>query len=69
MEASRSQFACANPEKSSKTKQRLAKIITEEEEKLQFNKSKAMPAPPRKIVSKHALTFCVALWDVVVWLR
>ncbi|KAI0218459.1 Cilia- and flagella-associated protein 99 [Lamellibrachia satsuma] len=49
MEASRSQFACANPEKSSKTKQRLAKIITEEEEKLQFNKSKAMPAPPRKI--------------------
>ena len=50
MEASRSQFACANPEKSAKTKQRLAKIITEEEQKLQFNKSKAMPAPPRKIV-------------------
>ncbi|KAK2169827.1 hypothetical protein NP493_1173g00013 [Ridgeia piscesae] len=49
MEASRSQFACANPEKSAKTKQRLAKIITEEEQKLQFNKSKAMPAPPRKI--------------------
>ena len=50
MEASRSQFACANPEKSAKTKQRLARIITEEEQKLQFNRSKAMPAPPRKIV-------------------
>ena len=65
MEASRSQFACANPEKSAKTKQRLAKIITEEEQKLQFNRSKAMPAPPRKIVRTTLSCFmrCVALWE------
>ena len=69
MEASRSQFACANPEKSSKTKQRLAKIIADEDEKLLFNKSKALPAPPRKIVSVHSLTFSVALWVIVRWLR
>ncbi|KAL3864337.1 hypothetical protein ACJMK2_006028, partial [Sinanodonta woodiana] len=45
MEASRHQFACANPEKSQKTKEIMNKIITEGEAKLDFDRPKANTAP------------------------
>ncbi|KAK3590166.1 hypothetical protein CHS0354_041220 [Potamilus streckersoni] len=45
MEASRQQFACANPEKSQKTKEIMNKIITEGQAQLDFNRQKANTAP------------------------
>ncbi|KAK3094329.1 hypothetical protein FSP39_000366 [Pinctada imbricata] len=45
MEASRLQFACANPEKSQKTKEILNNIISEENGKLEFDRHKANPPP------------------------
>ncbi|XP_061186311.1 cilia- and flagella-associated protein 99-like isoform X2 [Saccostrea echinata] len=45
MEASRIQFACANPEKSQKTKEILNNIISEEEAKLEFEKHRANRPP------------------------
>ena len=45
MEASRKQLACANPEKSEKTKQKLRSIIADEDSKIDFNKTKANPLP------------------------
>ena len=45
MDASRKQFACANPEKSQKTKNKLNNIIQEEENKLDFDRSKTNPVP------------------------
>ena len=45
MESSRHQFACANPEKSHKTKEKLMNIVMSEEAKLEFDKKKALPKP------------------------
>ncbi|XP_022343302.2 cilia- and flagella-associated protein 99-like isoform X1 [Crassostrea virginica] len=45
MEASRIQFACANPEKSQKTKEILTNIVSEEESKLEFERHRANPPP------------------------
>ncbi|XP_053407341.1 cilia- and flagella-associated protein 99-like isoform X2 [Mercenaria mercenaria] len=45
MEASRKQFACANPEKSQKTKEKIHNILTEEENKLDFDRPKTNKAP------------------------
>ena len=45
MDASRKQFACANPEKSQKTKTKLHNIIQEEENKLDFDRMKTNPVP------------------------
>ncbi|XP_023933113.1 cilia- and flagella-associated protein 99 isoform X2 [Lingula anatina] len=45
MESSRYQFACANPEKSDKTRHRLQSILAEQESKLEFDKHKANPLP------------------------
>jgi len=45
MEASRLQFACANPEKSDKTKEIVQNIISEEEAKLEFERHRANPKP------------------------
>jgi hypothetical protein len=45
MEASRRQFACANPEKSKKTKEKIQNILDEEENKLEFDKPKSNKAP------------------------
>ena len=45
MDASRRQFACANPEKSQKTKNRLNTIIQDEERKLDFDRAKTNPVP------------------------
>ncbi|XP_046574848.1 cilia- and flagella-associated protein 99-like [Haliotis rubra] len=45
MEASRIQFACANPEKSQKAKEVLNNIMSEEDGKLDFDKHKAHPVP------------------------
>ncbi|XP_041371252.1 cilia- and flagella-associated protein 99-like isoform X2 [Gigantopelta aegis] len=45
MESSRYQFACANPEKSNKTKEKLHNIVMKEESKLEFDKKKALPKP------------------------
>lgn len=45
MEASRIQFACANPEKTEKTKEILNNIISEDEAKLDFEKHRAKPKP------------------------
>lgn len=45
MDASRRQFACANPEKSKKTKEKIQSIISEEENKLDFDKPKTNKAP------------------------
>lgn len=50
MEASRIQFACANPEKSQKTKEILTNIVSEEESKLEFERHRANP-PPSFLVS------------------
>ena len=51
MDASRQQFACANPEKSDKTKTRISEIIQENESKLEFNKTKSHPLPHSILVS------------------
>ncbi|XP_052227633.1 cilia- and flagella-associated protein 99-like isoform X1 [Dreissena polymorpha] len=45
MEASRKQFACANPEKSQKTKEKIQRILTEEESKLDFDRPKTNKVP------------------------
>lgn len=45
MDASRKQFACANPEKSQKTKSKLNSIIQDEEKKLDFDRAKTNPVP------------------------
>lgn len=45
MEASRLQYACANPNKSQKTKEIISNIIYEEESKIDFEKHKANPTP------------------------
>ncbi|XP_071493877.1 cilia- and flagella-associated protein 99-like [Diadema antillarum] len=48
--AAKSQFSCANTEKSEKTRVRQAAILQEEESKLQFNKVKARK-PPQSVTS------------------
>ncbi|KAL4232291.1 Cilia- and flagella-associated protein 99 [Mactra antiquata] len=45
MDASRRQFACANAEKSEKTREKIRQIISEEENKLDFNRPKTNKAP------------------------
>ena len=45
MDASRRQFACANPEKSQKTKNKLNTILQDEERKLDFDRAKTNPVP------------------------
>lgn len=45
MEASRKQFACANPEKSKKTKEKIQQILYDEEKKLDFDKPKTNKVP------------------------
>ncbi|XP_056410939.1 cilia- and flagella-associated protein 99 isoform X2 [Hyla sarda] len=49
IEANMEQFYCANPEKSEKTKRVLSEIMKEENNKLAFNKTKAQPAPVKKV--------------------
>lgn len=51
MGASKSQFACANPSKSSKTERKLDHIRQEEDKKLQFDSHKAKPLPKEVMVS------------------
>ncbi|XP_070540652.1 cilia- and flagella-associated protein 99-like [Ptychodera flava] len=46
LESSKSQFSCANAEKSEKAKNRLAKIVYEQDSKLNFEKNRARPLPP-----------------------
>ncbi|XP_050399587.1 cilia- and flagella-associated protein 99 [Patella vulgata] len=46
MEASRMQFACANTEKSEKTKEIMSNIMAEQDAKLDFDKNKINRAPP-----------------------
>ena len=45
MEASKTQFACANPEKSEKTKQIIQAIVQDENSKVDVNKVKARNVP------------------------
>ncbi|WAR22532.1 CFA99-like protein [Mya arenaria] len=45
MDASRKQFACANPEKSLKTKEKIQRILDEADQKLEFDKPKTNKAP------------------------
>lgn len=45
MEASRRQFACANAEKSQKTKEKIQNILSEEDAKLDFDRPKTNKAP------------------------
>lgn len=45
MEASRLQFACANPEKSDKAREIINNIISEEENKMDFQRHRARPTP------------------------
>ena len=51
MEASRLQFACANPERSEKTQKKLQSIMAEEENKLDFDRHKSHPVPNGMLVS------------------
>ncbi|GFS20020.1 cilia- and flagella-associated protein 99-like [Elysia marginata] len=48
MEASKTQFACANPEKSEKTKQIIQAIVEDENSKVDVNKVKARNVPDFK---------------------
>lgn len=48
MEASKTQFACANPEKSEKTKQIIQAIVQDENSKVDVNKIKARNVPDFK---------------------
>lgn len=50
MEASKLQFACANPEKSNKTKQRIRDIVVKEESQLDFERHKSNPVPHGMLV-------------------
>ncbi|XP_077992467.1 cilia- and flagella-associated protein 99-like [Glandiceps talaboti] len=45
LESSKSQFSCANAEKSVKAKSRLANIVAEQDSKLNFEKNRARPLP------------------------
>ena len=45
MEASRRQFACANPEKTHKTREVLKNITSELDSKLDFDRHRARPIP------------------------
>lgn len=58
MEASRIQFACANPEKTDKTKEIWNNIISEEESKLDFEKHKAKPTPSFLVSNGNDLYGC-----------
>ena len=51
MEASRQQFACANPERSEKTQRRMRDIMMEEDSKLDFERHKFNPLPQSVLVS------------------
>ncbi len=51
MTASRKQFACANPEKSEKTRSRLQQIMAQEDSKLEFNRHKSHGVPNSLLVS------------------
>lgn len=51
MEASKLQFACANPDKSNKTKQRLRNIIIQQESQLDFESHKSHPVPHAMLVN------------------
>ena len=51
MEASKLQFACANPEKSEKTKSKIQEIIAEQEAALDFERHNAHPVPPAVLVT------------------
>ena len=51
MEASKQQFYCANPDKSEKTKQRINKILKDEDVKLDFNRHKSHPVPSAVLVN------------------
>nr|KAG5686295.1 hypothetical protein BaRGS_033939 [Batillaria attramentaria] len=45
MEASRRQFACANPEPSHKTREVLKNIVSEQDSKLEFERHRSRPVP------------------------
>ncbi|XP_076472464.1 cilia- and flagella-associated protein 99-like [Babylonia areolata] len=45
MDASRRQFACANPEKTHKTREVLKNIVSEQDSKLDFERHRARPIP------------------------
>ena len=51
MEASKIRFACANPEKSEKTKSIISDIIDEQNNKLEFDRHKSNPVPQNVLVS------------------
>ena len=51
MEASRQQFACANPERSEKTQRRMRDIMMEEDGKLDFERHKSHSLPQSVLVS------------------
>ena len=51
MEASRVQFACANPEKSEMTQKKLQSIMATEESKLDYDRHKSHPVPSGMLVS------------------
>lgn len=45
MEASRVRFACANPQKSHKTREVVKNIVSEQDSKLEFDRHRARPVP------------------------
>ena len=51
MRSSKNQLKCANPDKSTKAKNRMENIVQEEMDKLDFNKINYKPPPNEKIVS------------------
>lgn len=60
MEASRIQFACANPEKSQKTKEILTNIVSEVESKLEFERHSqpSYTLPQSYILPSEYQDFC-----------
>jgi len=52
MESAKSKFACANPEKSAKVKEKLSRIQQEEDQLLQFEAHKSNPVPRSMLVSE-----------------
>ena len=68
MEASKVQFACANPEKSEKANRIMNEIEEEKNEKLMFNISKANKLPASAMVRRQSrveILFHVYVWIIV----
>ena len=66
MEASKTQFACANPEKSEKTKQIIQSIVQDEYSKVDVNKVKARNVPDFVCIPSFRFTIYLYMFQCII---